>query len=254
MFKRSLKVDFLVKDCRNQNFLVDEGFVPLGKVPSRTFVPDFSKLVDCLDDIYALGELFKDMDDSQTRILIAALYNSSRLAKFNLHFAQPVYFNVSAPKVDYVDCWYKGYAVAAYRKQYTNQYKEKYWDYHIIALSNLKGKCDVVYHLMPENIVLKEEFKKHKKKLIREGKFRAPKKNLLIFEDMEWDTITNEDADAEELHKVNEKGIRRDLDSIEEDLINGEYMLYNSRKKKKKRRRDDGEDVMFTLLDERESK
>jgi len=217
MMKRSLKIDFRVKDCSNANYLVDEGFLPLGKIQSRNFIPDFSKLIDRLDDIYALGEIFRGMDDSQCRILIAALHYSSRLAKFNLSFGQPVYFNISAPRVDFVNCWYKGYAVSASRKKYTNEYKEKSWEYTIIALSTLRGKFEVTFHLRPESILTKEEFKKHKKKLIYEGKLRAPKKNLTILQETKWEDVINEEADADELRDIPKGDIG--LDGIEKRVL-----------------------------------
>lgn len=231
MIKRSLKIDFLVKDCSTRNYLIDEGFLPLGKVPSRNFIPDFSKLVSNLDGIYALGDIVKNMDDSQHRILLAALYYSSRLAKFNLHFAQPVYFNVSCPRVEYVDCWYKGYAVMADRKRYKDHLGKHVWDYTVIVISSLKGDYEVTFHLHPSSLLTKEQFFEHKKRLIDEGKIRAPKINLGIFH-QKWEDLIDESRDAGKIKDSTAIDKQR-IKALDRDLT----VLFGKKRKKKKTRR-----------------
>lgn len=244
MMKRSLKIDFRVKDCSNKNYLIDEGFVPLGKIPSRTFIPDFQQLVERIDDIYALGEFIKEFDDSQLRILIGALYYSSRLAKFNLHFAQPVYFNVSTPHVEFVDCYCKGYVISASRKKYPNHIGEMTWDYWIQVISTLRGEDQVVWHLMPERVLTKEEFRKRKKHLIDEGKFRAPKSNLSIFQD--WSSVIDENADAVELEDAPKGDIS--LEGLEERVLKEWKKKRKGRKGRKGRKRVDStpDKIVFT--------
>lgn len=227
--KRSITIEYLVNDCKNKDFLLDEGFLLLGKAPSKKFIPDFSKLVKSIDELYMLGDLIKDMDDSQIRLLIAALYHSSRLAKFNLHFAQPVYFNISSPAVDFVDCWYKGYAVSANRYKYTYK-KEKIWEYTILVISNLKRSWETTLHISPKNILNKEQFYEHKKKLLEEGKIRAPKLNLDIFR-QKWADVSNEETDADKIESV--------TDNIKEitEAVNMEVKYERKQKRRRKKKR-----------------
>lgn len=162
----------------------DQGIMPYARAP-KTFVPDIQKLANNPDSLFDLAKIIKNYDESQLRILIKVLHDSSKLIPHGLKFGQPVYFNLSAPLADYVNCWFRCYTVAVGPKHEGTQY--------IYFTGNLEDVHGSLLLVPRDHVMTASSFKKHVAKLESDGKITAPEirqhKKLIVHDKYEEDIV-----------------------------------------------------------------
>lgn len=80
----------------------------------KHFTPNLHTLSATLhsDALVMLSQLTRYATTQQLRVLSYALSDSTKLDRFSLQFGQPVYVNLSAPKADYIECYYRAYVLS----------------------------------------------------------------------------------------------------------------------------------------------
>lgn len=174
MKKNTLTLAFKAGDCtfykrRNPetgSSLEEQGILDFAKAPPD-FEPDLQKLAKDPGSLAALALAIEDYDESQMRILMYALHSSHRLLKYGLRFGQAVFKNLSAPRQDYLDCWFKCYVIGLGPQIENRQYVK------------LTGSLDDIHGTLITSPVgsylTRQEFNKMRSKLAAEGRLRAPK-------------------------------------------------------------------------------
>lgn len=136
------------------------------------FVPNISKLTSQPSDLFhQIGKIIKGYDSSQLRIFTQVMAHSAKLADYGLAFGQPVYINLSSPRIENLQAYYRAYAVSV-----------AFID-TIIVMGDL-------YEDMPNSTMMTvdinslmttSEFKEHKKELIKAGKTKLSKAEKKIY-------------------------------------------------------------------------
>lgn len=80
------------------------------------YYPDFSHLVDTdvLPSVYEIAKIARSFNERQLRMLSFMFKNMASIFKsptIRVKFGQPVFFNLSSPAQDYVECYYSGYVI-----------------------------------------------------------------------------------------------------------------------------------------------
>lgn len=78
----------------------------------RLFTPDLSQLTTLpAESIYQIAYLTKDLPIRALRLLSYTFKNAEQIRRHGINFGQPLYFNLSSPQIDYLDCYFKGYVL-----------------------------------------------------------------------------------------------------------------------------------------------
>lgn len=127
------------------------------------FVPDLFNLTKIDPDILsALADSFRGLSSAQQRLMAYTLKNASQVQKTGFKMFQPIYINLSAPYVDYVECYFRGRVVGI-------------CDQQLIIASHLRKTPDLLSIMVdPDDIMSRSKFVKHRKYLDRNGKIRVP--------------------------------------------------------------------------------
>lgn len=135
--------------------------IPTYAKATRLFSPDLTKLRGVnTEAIGILADLTRKMDDSQIRILCYLLTNVSNLRTKGFAFGQPVYINMSYPRIENVGCYRKGRVVSI----------DQYGNLQLIGNINNLGEEATLITIPKENVLTRSKFNKLKEKLIEEGK------------------------------------------------------------------------------------
>ena len=113
--------------------------------------------------ISALNKICASADSSQLRLLALALQNITEIRKLGFEFAQQVWFNLSNPVADVLECYYTGYVVGANET-------------HIHIASDLGSGLKVSVMLLHSSVRTETAWTKHRNRLIRAGKICLPPK------------------------------------------------------------------------------
>lgn len=189
---RELRVRFRAGDClyfktknpQTKTSWEEQGIKGFARA-NKYFFPDLSQLAKNPTSVHSIALSLKDMDMAQKRILMWAIYNSNKIeqetekliniARQNgkkplftrpLKFGQPVYVNLSAPYVDYVNCWFECYILA----MGTEDEEGIRYIYLTGNLDNVEGS---LISVPIESIMTKPKFIKHRELLIDQGKLYA---------------------------------------------------------------------------------
>ncbi|QJT70902.1 hypothetical protein GR7B_00104 [Vibrio phage vB_VcorM_GR7B] len=161
---------FDVKKPSTGRSLKDDGYQAFATAPKAGFIPNFRKLAEADSDIFgALGSAVLGLDKSQLRILSVIINNSSMIKNHSLDFGQPVYINLSAPHIDYLDCYFKAHVIGVESAKPDALI-------HICGnIDSLNGKKGIILSVPREALLTKSEFKKLAKKLKKEDRINTPK-------------------------------------------------------------------------------
>ncbi|QJT71077.1 hypothetical protein GR11A_00039 [Vibrio phage vB_VcorM_GR11A] len=190
---------FDVKKPSTGRSLKDDGYQAFASAPKAGFIPNFKKLAEADGDIFgALGLASAGLDKSQLRILSVIINNMAMIKNHGLDFGQEVYINLSAPLVEYLDCFYKAYVIGV------DSAKP---DSHVHICSNidtLNSKKGIIISVPRECLINAKDFKKLAKKLKKEDKLTTPKKQRKA---LMWE--------REDLGKASEKNDITDVPTID---------------------------------------
>lgn len=132
------------------------------------FTPDSSRLSRIESAaMLSLAAISKEADPAQLRLLAYTLKNMTFIKRLGFEFGEQVWFNLSAPKVDYLECYYTGFIVAA----------DEHEDTMYIS-STLDGKSRANVMLPLDSILSLDMWAKRKKRLIRNGLIAIPRASL----------------------------------------------------------------------------
>lgn len=140
------------------------------------FNPDYTQArLSRPDVIKDIGAMVRHMPDSIKHLVAYALVNSGELERasealmgFTVKLGQPIVVNLSAPRVDFVNCYFSGIALGV------TQDKRG-----LIVVSEISGKWSHV--IMPLNsgaILSRTMWKKHKAKLVKKKLINADNPGL----------------------------------------------------------------------------
>lgn len=147
----------------NSTTLEELGILPFADAP-EPFLPAYEKLCSNIN-LLELAQLIAKFNPSQMRVLVSLLSESQRLADFGLKFGQTVYYNPSAPRLDYISNYLKAVPIGVRRQGGV--------DYIILAtsLDNIHGTAVLVER---STILARSDFKKVFRSLLAEGKIHSP--------------------------------------------------------------------------------
>lgn len=130
------------------------------------FTPAISKVGRIAPSaISALNKVCASADSSQLRLLALALQNITEIRKLGFEFAQQVWFNLSNPVADVLECYYTGFIVGA-------------TETHIHVASDLGAGLKVSIMLLHSSVRVEEAWIKHRNRLIKAGKICLPKSGV----------------------------------------------------------------------------
>lgn len=222
--------------------LSEEGVQAFQRAPTP-FMPDLSKLIqmtpDGADSLHAISEVSQTMTSSQVRLISVMLANVEVLRAHDLNFGDKVYFNVSAPRIEYIDCYVSATVVGA-----TGAAED---DYIILScdFDKINKKNNVQLTLPRSSMLDATEYKAVRKELRKKGKISAPKKEAkksLCWIDPNYakPPRRNEDFEAiPTLDNVSHDWITRGMDDISKplfDLLPNETKDRKESKKKEKQK------------------
>jgi len=133
------------------------------------FTPDTYKLVTVQEDaIEQIAIIAKDLKPSQLRILAYLFKYAATVQKTGYKFGQPIFMNLSAPRISYLDCWFQGRVIGA-----TKDLK------YLHVASSLRSKRyrkKLVFLTLPiASVLSKSRFTALSERLTEEGKIQTPK-------------------------------------------------------------------------------
>ncbi len=187
------------------------------------FTPDIYRLVTIQETaIEQIAIIARDLRPSQLRILSYLFKYAATIQKTGYKFGQPVYMNLSAPQMMYLDCWFNGRVIGA----------SKDLKYLYIA-SSLRGKQKrkkLVFLSLPvEKVLSKIDFYRVASRLVKEGltttpdnlrKNSSPRKNVPVKKSKTVDLDTHEiptidasDHDLVTMNKPKQRGKVRSSDN-----------------------------------------
>lgn len=127
-----------------------------------SFTPDMSRVARINNSaIAALAKVAASADLSELRLLAASLMAATEIAKHGFTYGQKVWFNLSNPYADYLECYYHGYIVGC-------------TETHMLCASNLETGLHVSLYLPVDSILTYEAFSKKKASLIKRKRLTLP--------------------------------------------------------------------------------
>ena len=143
--------------------LEELGILPFADAP-EPFLPAYEELSSNIEMVN-LAQLVSKFSASQQRVFCAMLSESARLQDFGLVFGQPVYYNASSPRLDYISNYLKAVPIGVRRQSGT--------DFIILAtsLDNIHGTAVLVER---NAIHTRSEFKQVFRTLLAEGNVHSP--------------------------------------------------------------------------------
>jgi hypothetical protein len=156
--------------------------VQLGKTASswgcKHFEPDYGKMKD-VDPavINQIGKLTRDWSERNIDLLIVALNRDKQMRKATeivlgekVCMGQRIMVNMSAPRADYLNCWFVALAQGVTRNKrsilvHSDLHNDKKW-------------CTATLQLDPENIMTMTQFAAHRKFLVKKKLINAPESSL----------------------------------------------------------------------------
>jgi hypothetical protein len=130
-----------------------------------SFTPDTVRVANINNNaIAAIAKVASKADLSQLRLLASTLLNAAEVKKFGFDFGQKVWFNLSNPYADYLECYFHGYVIGC-------------TDTHIHVASNLELGLSVSIYLETSALFDESLWQRKKKALIKRGHLVLPAKN-----------------------------------------------------------------------------
>lgn len=151
--------------------LRDEGLQAFANAPRSGFIPDFRKLASSKNSFelfHLLGECLQNLTPSQMRILSVIFNNLPMLKNKNLSFGQAMYVNLSAPTLNYVDCYFKVFVIGC---ESGHPDSNIYVCGDLDALNEDKG---VLLSLTKKSLLTEDEFKVVLKDLTKKKQIKVP--------------------------------------------------------------------------------
>lgn len=140
------------------------------------FTPDYSDLrLNSPTTMMQVGKMIANMPDHVKHLVAYSIVNSLELERTTeamlgeaIQFGQPLAVNLSIPKLDYLNCWFRCVVVGITQDKTS-----------LILLSELEGSwAQTIVPFTSDLIMTRSQFQKHSKKLVKDGKINAPKKSL----------------------------------------------------------------------------
>lgn len=129
-----------------------------------SFTPESSHLTKIDESaLISLAELAVAADPKQLRLLSYTLRNMTLIERLGFKFGQRVFFNLSSPKLEYVECYYSGYIVAAAE-----------FDDYVYIRSSLDGNAKAAVLLPVESVYAQQEWDRRLKALIKRDLISIP--------------------------------------------------------------------------------
>lgn len=147
----------------------------------NAYQPDYLSVNDEMPQfIRDLGKLIKEIPEDLRHIAAYALVNSTELErtseiilgkKNKLKLGMPIYINLSAPYEDYLNCYFRGFAMAVTRDKKG-----------LICYSKVNDTwVSTMIMMRAGNVLTNSQFRKHTNVLVKKGKINAPKRSLAAF-------------------------------------------------------------------------
>jgi len=185
----------------------------------KLFTPKLSNLTEFSEDsLVILARIARDLSPSSLRILSHLFAKADQIQKHGYKWGQPVYFNLSAPHIDYLDCFFKGYIVGiAPDGDY----------FYLVSSLDLEERSNLTYlTLQSSSVLTRTQFKIKRKELKKANKLKTPLENLSAKLKVNVPLIeAHEEANDEDTYDV------PTIDAVPKDWLS----QYENRGKKKSR-------------------
>lgn len=167
-----------LKACDHQNYLYrpnlktqslkDQGTKPDADQPNGKLVPNMRALASSngLEALSAISSASKGLSPSALRIFSILINGSAAVKSRGFYFGQTVYFNLSAPKLDNLECYRKAEVMACESEDPESLI------YLLSSMADLNDANPVYLELLPSEILTKEQFKVKKKQLTKDKKVK----------------------------------------------------------------------------------
>lgn len=156
--------------------------IELGKTATsnncKHFVPNYSHIRNSEPELITdIGKMIRNLPERIKHLIAYAIINSTSMERVTEHIigspiklGQPLMVNMSAPRVDFLNCWFSAYAMGIT--------KDKRGIILLSRLMNTDKWAHAIMMLNSETIMTLTEWKNHKKKLIKSKRINAPASNL----------------------------------------------------------------------------
>jgi hypothetical protein len=145
----------------------------------KLYEPDYSKGRNQASLIADVGKLVKDLPEHVVHLLAVSLIRSTNMARVtgivlgeNIKLGQPMMVNLSAPRVDYLNCWFTAKAMSI-----SNDKKSLILGVKLFESENWATLTLPIGSGM-DTIMTISQFKAHRKALVKAKKINTPDKSL----------------------------------------------------------------------------
>lgn len=188
--------------------------------------PNVARMARNLGALEAVSDLISGMSESDMRLFLYSAMNASKISKnTKFSYGEKVYFNLSAPYVEFIDSYYSGVVVA-----YIQGDENSEGGYLQIA-GSLSGGAGSSIILPVDSILSQKAWNKLYKRLLNANRFYTPINNRLRIEcsdpttpdDYVVPTLDDKDTDLESRASKQQKGKSKVNNPALDTYRNSEY-------------------------------
>lgn len=203
----------------------DLGVKTYAKVCDK-YNPNVARMARSLGSLEAVMDVISGMSESDMRLFLYSAMNASKISKnTKFSYGDKVYFNLSAPYVEFIDSYYSGVIVA-----YINGDENSESGYLQIA-GSLSGGAGSSIVLPVDSVLSEKAWNKLYKRLLNANRFHTPTNNRLRVEcsdpttneDYVVPTLDDKDTDLEQRANKQQKGKSKANNPALDTYRNSEY-------------------------------
>jgi hypothetical protein len=171
--------------------------------------PNVARMARTLGALEAVTDLIAGMDESDMRLFLYSAMNASKISKnTKFSYGEKVYFNLSAPYVEFIDSYYSGVVIAFIQGDENSE------DGYLQIAGSLTGGTGSSIILPVSSLLTEKAWVKLYKKLLAENRFFTPTSNRLRVncseptnpDDYIVPTLDDKDTDLEQRATKQQRG------------------------------------------------